>query len=63
MKEMATTPEIKNFKDFRAFILSELKPKGRIFTPFNVISLPIILLGGILILFSGYLVIHSRIQE
>ena len=51
MKETATTPEIKNFKDFRTFILSELKPKGKIFTTFNVISLPIILLGGVLILF------------
>jgi Ni/Fe-hydrogenase subunit HybB-like protein len=27
------------------FILSELKPKGKIITPFNVISIPIILLG------------------
>lgn len=27
------------------FLLSELKPKGRIFTPFNIISFPIMLLG------------------
>lgn len=27
------------------FLLNELKPKGKIFTPFNVISIPIILLG------------------
>jgi Ni/Fe-hydrogenase subunit HybB-like protein len=32
------------------FIMNELKPKGKIFTPFNVISVPIILLGIILII-------------
>jgi len=32
------------------FIMHELKPKGKIFTPFNVISVPIILLGIILII-------------
>ena len=31
------------------FLLSELKPKGKIFTPFNIISLPIMLLGLVLI--------------
>ncbi len=31
------------------FFLSELKPKGKIFTPFNIISVPIILLGIVLI--------------
>lgn len=31
------------------FLLSELKPKGKIFTPFNIISVPIILLGIALI--------------
>jgi Ni/Fe-hydrogenase subunit HybB-like protein len=31
------------------FLLDELKPKGKIFTPFNLISIPIILLGIILI--------------
>ncbi len=31
------------------FLLNELKPKGKIFTPFNIISLPIILLGLVLI--------------
>jgi Ni/Fe-hydrogenase subunit HybB-like protein len=31
------------------FILSELKPKGKFFTPFNIISLPIMLLGLVLI--------------
>lgn len=31
------------------FLLSELKPKAKIFTPFNIISAPIVLLGIILI--------------
>ncbi|MCK9639227.1 MAG: polysulfide reductase NrfD [Prolixibacteraceae bacterium] len=31
------------------FILSELRPKGRILTPFNIIAIPIILLGIVLI--------------
>jgi Ni/Fe-hydrogenase subunit HybB-like protein len=51
MNETAATPEIKNVKDFWTFIRGELKPKGKIFTPFNVISFPIIVLGAALILF------------
>lgn len=31
------------------FFLQELKPKGKIFTPFNIISVPIVILGVILI--------------
>ncbi len=49
MKESAKAGEIKNVRDFLVFIRNELKPKGKIFTPFNVISLPIILLGLVLI--------------
>ncbi len=48
-KEMVEEKEIKSFKDFRDFIRGELKPRGRIFTAFNVISLPIILLGAVLV--------------
>jgi Ni/Fe-hydrogenase subunit HybB-like protein len=33
------------------FMLSELKPKGKFFTPFNLISIPVILLGLVLIIF------------
>jgi Ni/Fe-hydrogenase subunit HybB-like protein len=37
-------------KGFFRFLLGELKPKGKLLTPFNVISVPIILLGvGILV--------------
>ncbi len=31
------------------FLLSELKPKGKIFTPFNIISVPVIIAGLIII--------------
>jgi Ni/Fe-hydrogenase subunit HybB-like protein len=51
MKELAKAGQIKNFRDFLVFIRRELKPKGKIFTVFNVISLPIIVLGGVLIVF------------
>ncbi|MFB3886579.1 MAG: NrfD/PsrC family molybdoenzyme membrane anchor subunit [Thermodesulfobacteriota bacterium] len=51
MKETTTTPEIRSIKDLWVFIRSELKPKGKIFTVFNVISLPVILLGAVLIVF------------
>jgi len=51
MKATATAGQIKNLRDFWVFLRSELKPKGKIFTPFNVISLPIILLGGALIVY------------
>jgi Ni/Fe-hydrogenase subunit HybB-like protein len=37
-------------KNLIKFILSELKPKGPIFTPFNVITAPIILIGLIIII-------------
>ena len=40
---------ITSLRDVVPFILSELKPKGKIFTPFNVISVPVIFLGVILI--------------
>jgi Ni/Fe-hydrogenase subunit HybB-like protein len=36
-------------KNVWTFLLGELKPKGKIFTPFNIISLPIMLLGLVLI--------------
>jgi Ni/Fe-hydrogenase subunit HybB-like protein len=36
-------------QDLWKFILSELKPKGKLLTPFNIISAPIILLGLVLI--------------
>jgi Ni/Fe-hydrogenase subunit HybB-like protein len=41
----------RDFKDILAFIWSELKPRGKMITPFNVISVPIILLGAWLIVY------------
>ncbi|MEK6198552.1 MAG: polysulfide reductase NrfD [Desulfobacterales bacterium] len=38
-------------QDLWEFILAELKPKGKLLTPFNIISAPIILLGLVLIVF------------
>jgi Ni/Fe-hydrogenase subunit HybB-like protein len=43
-------PADNNGKPIWKFLISELKPKGKIFTPFNVISLPIMLLGLALII-------------
>ncbi|MCD4737398.1 MAG: Ni/Fe-hydrogenase cytochrome b subunit [Bacteroidales bacterium] len=37
-------------KNIRKFLLQELKPKGKIFTPFNIISIPIMILGLVLII-------------
>ncbi len=36
-------------KSILKFLVSELKPRGKFFTPFNIISLPIMLLGLVLI--------------
>jgi len=49
MSPGAAPSEIKSLRDFVPFILSELKPRGKIFTPFNIISVPVIILGVILI--------------
>jgi Ni/Fe-hydrogenase subunit HybB-like protein len=39
----------KQRKSFGEFLLGELKPKGRLLTPFNVITVPIMLLGAVLL--------------
>lgn len=41
---------VRGKKSIFKFIISELKPKGKIFTPFNIISAPAIVLGIILII-------------
>ena len=53
MKKMTSKAQ-PNFRDNKGestwkFFVSELKPKGKILTPFNIISFPIILLGVALI--------------
>lgn len=40
---------VNEVKRVARFLLGELKPKGKILTPFNVITAPIILLGAVLI--------------
>ncbi|MEW6482446.1 MAG: hypothetical protein AB1397_05530 [bacterium] len=42
---------MKEIKRFILFFISELKPKGRLLTPFNIITTPIILLGIALIIY------------
>lgn len=51
MNNISSYPIVKeqHSKNIWSFLLSELKPKGKFFTPFNIISLPIMLLGLILI--------------
>jgi Ni/Fe-hydrogenase subunit HybB-like protein len=51
MNEQTATREIKTFGDFWRFFVQQLKPKGNIGTPFNVISLPIMILGYIFIVY------------
>lgn len=51
MNTVIAAEEKRELKDIVAFIRSELKPKGKLLTPFNLISAPIILLGVLLILY------------
>jgi Ni/Fe-hydrogenase subunit HybB-like protein len=44
-------PRIKSFGDFWSFLKGQLKPRGNIGTPFNVITLPIMLLGYVFIVY------------
>lgn len=49
MSAVSTAEKEKGVKEIIAFIRSELKPKGKVFTPFNVITAPILLVGAIII--------------
>jgi Ni/Fe-hydrogenase subunit HybB-like protein len=51
MDEKTATVEIKSVGDFWTFLKGELKPRGNIATPFNIISLPIMLLGYVFIVY------------
>jgi Ni/Fe-hydrogenase subunit HybB-like protein len=51
MNTVIAAEEKRGFKEIVAFILSEFKPKGKLLTPFNIISVPIILLGALLIVY------------
>jgi Ni/Fe-hydrogenase subunit HybB-like protein len=50
MNDRAFTVDYENRKkSVLKFLFSELKPKGKLFTPFNIISVPVILIGIVLI--------------
>ena len=49
MKTNAETLTITERQSTWRFLLSEMKPRGKFLTPFNIISIPIILLGVVLI--------------
>jgi Ni/Fe-hydrogenase subunit HybB-like protein len=51
MDDKTVIADIKSIGDFWAFLKSELKPRGNIATPFNIISLPIMLLGYVFIVY------------
>ena len=51
MKGKKTSQEARTLRDFIAFVITELKPRGKIFTPFNIISAPILVLGIILVIY------------
>ena len=46
-----TTAVSSDFKRFITFFLHELKPRGKWLTPFNIISIPIILIGLVILYF------------
>jgi len=46
---LAERPVASELRRIARFVLGELKPKGKLLTPFNVISVPIILLGAALL--------------
>ncbi len=49
MNQTISIPGDNDGKSIGKFLWSELKPKGKIFTPFNIISVPIILAGIVII--------------
>lgn len=48
---MGKADKVNAFREFLSFLKSELKPRGPIFTPFNVISAPVIFIGIVLIIY------------
>jgi Ni/Fe-hydrogenase subunit HybB-like protein len=51
MEVVEKTSFANELKRFFKFILQEMKPRGKFLTPFNVISIPIMLLGLVLLFF------------
>lgn len=48
--DIGITATVRDGRSITGFILSEMKPKGRWLTPFNLISIPVIITGVILII-------------
>ena len=63
MNRPTSEVQISNFKDFLVFMQNELKPKGKILTPFNLITGSIILLGGVLILYRFIMGLGSVVHN
>jgi len=63
MRGKQASPEKRTLNDFIAFIIAELKPRGKIFTPFNIISAPILALGIILIIYRLIYGLGSVVAE
>lgn len=63
MDEKTVSKEARSLKDFIAFIRAELKPQGKIFTLFNVITAPIIVLGAALIVYRLIYGLGSVVTE
>jgi Ni/Fe-hydrogenase subunit HybB-like protein len=51
MKDKKASLKKRTLKDFKDFIFAELKPRGKIFTPFNIISAPILAVGIVLVIY------------
>jgi Ni/Fe-hydrogenase subunit HybB-like protein len=51
MKDKKVSLKKRTLKDFKDFILAELKPRGKIFTPFNIISAPVLAVGIVLVIY------------
>ncbi len=49
VEEKPKARQVRTFPDFVAFIKEEIKPKGKVFTLFNVVTLPIIILGLVML--------------
>jgi len=63
MSSAATNRETKSFGELMTFLKGEFKPKGKVLTPFNIISGAIILAGIILIVYRLANGISSVVHE
>jgi len=66
MEGMETMEERRTLRDVLRFVRGELRPKGRLLTPFNIISGPVILLGlGLIVyrLIYGLAAVTNLSQE